>query len=70
MSLRLRLTLIYTGLLSGVVILLSIVIYSMVSVVMINQVDERLEYGSQQIIKALRADETGEIELNLETLSL
>mgnify|MGYP006291588897 CR=1 FL=1 len=68
MSLRLRLTLIYTGLLSGVVILLSIVIYSMVSVVMINQVDERLEYGSQQIIEALRADGIGGMELNPDTL--
>ena len=70
MSLRLRLTLIYTGLLSGVVILLSIVIYSMVSVVMINQVDERLEFGSQQIIEALRADGIGGKAINPEQLRL
>jgi two-component system, OmpR family, sensor kinase len=70
MSLRLRLTLIYTGLLSGVVILLSIVIYSMVSVVMINQVDQRLEFASEQIIEALRADEIGGVVIGPEPLHL
>lgn len=70
MSLRLRLTLIYTGLLSGVVLLLSIVIYSMVSVVMIDQVDERLEYTSGQIIDALRADAIGGIEISPTTVQL
>ena len=70
MSLRFRLTLIYTGLLSGVVLLLSIVIYSMVSVVMINQVDQRLEAASEQIIAALRADGIGGVEINPESLQL
>ena len=70
MSLRLRLTLIYAGLLSGVVLLLSIVIYSMVSVVMVDQVDERLEYASNQIIKALRADGIGGVEITQEVLEL
>ncbi len=70
MSLRLRLTLIYTGLLSGVVLLLSIVIYSMVSVVMIDQVDERLSYASAQIIEALRADGIGGVEIDSGSLQL
>jgi signal transduction histidine kinase len=70
MSLRLRLTLIYTGLLSGVVLLLSIVIYSMVGVVMSDQVDQRLEVASEQIIEALRADELGGVEINPESLQL
>ena len=70
MSLRLRLTLIYAGLLSGVVLLLSIVIYSMVSVVMVDQVDERLEYASNQIIKALRADGIGGVEITQDILEL
>jgi two-component system, OmpR family, sensor kinase len=70
MSLRLRLTLIYTGLLSGVVLLLSIVIYSMVSVVMIDQVDERLAFVSEQIIKDLRADGIGGVDIALGNLPL
>ena len=70
MSLRLRLTLIYTGLLSGVVLLLSIVIYSMVGVVMSDQVDERLEVASEQIIDALRADSIGGVDINPENLQL
>jgi signal transduction histidine kinase len=70
MSLRLRLTLIYTGLLSGVVLLLSIVIYSMVGVVMSDQVDQRLEVASEQIIEALRADELGGVGINPESLQL
>ncbi len=70
MSLRLRLTLIYTGLLSGVVLLLSIVIYSMVSVVMVNQVDQRLEAASEHIMEALRADGIGGLDINAESLQL
>lgn len=70
MSLRLRLTLIYTGLLSGVVLLLSIVIYSMVSVVLVDQVDERLEFSSQQIMEALRADSIGGVDINQDELKI
>jgi len=61
MSLRLRLTLIYTGLLSGVVILLSIVVYTMVSVVMINEMDTAIQRASEEIIANLRADSMGEM---------
>lgn len=67
MTLRLRLTLIYTGLVSGAVVLLSIVIYSMVSVVMMDQVDNRLEIISSQIIENLRADATGGLDLTSAT---
>jgi len=70
MSLRLRLTLMYAALLSGVVLLLSIVIYSMVSVVMINQVDDRLEQISEKIIDVLQADQTGGIRVGSGSLAL
>jgi signal transduction histidine kinase len=63
MSLRLRLTIIYTALLSGVVLLLSIVVYSMVSVVVTNQVDSELEQFATQIIDVMRADSMGEIAI-------
>ena len=70
MSLRLRLTIIYTTLLSGVVLLLSIVVYSMVSVVVTNQVDAELELSANQIIDAMRADATGEMIVEVQDLNL
>jgi two-component system, OmpR family, sensor kinase len=70
MSLRLRLTLLYTGVLSGVVLLLSIVIYSMVSVVMINQVDNRLQQSADHIINVLRADTIGGVDTDAGRLNI
>ena len=70
MSLRLRLTIIYTTLLSGVVLLLSIVVYSMVSVVVTNQVDAELELLANQIIDAMRADAAGEMVVEVQDLNL
>lgn len=70
MSLRLRLTLIYTGLLSGVVLLLSIVVYSMVSVLMINQLDSQLQVSADHIIENLRADAIGGMAINPDTLTI
>jgi heavy metal sensor kinase len=70
MSLRLRLTLIYTGLLSGVVLLLSIVVYSMVSVIMINQVDDTLQRTADHVIDVMRADSLGEIAIDPGALNI
>ena len=70
MSLRLRLTITYTTLLSGVVLLLSIVVYSMVSVVVTNQVDAELELSANQIIDAMRADAAGEMIVAVQDLNL
>lgn len=70
MSLRLRLTLIYAALLSGVVLLLSIVVYSMVSVVMLNQVDTQLQQSADYLISAMRADAIGGIAINPEELGI
>ncbi len=70
MSLRLRLTLIYTGLLSGVVLLLSIVVYSIVSVVLINEVDSTLQQTSEHFIGQMRADSLGEIAIDDDDLNI
>ncbi len=70
MSLRLRLTLLYTGVLSGVVMLLSIVIYSMVSVVLVNQIDVNLQQTADYIISRLRADAIGTLDLGSEALNI
>ena len=70
MSLRLRLTIIYTAVLSGVVLLLSIVVFSMVSVVFINQLDSDLTQSADQIVEALRADSTGGLAITTNDLDI
>jgi heavy metal sensor kinase len=70
MSLRLRLTLIFSALLSGVVLLLSIVVYSMVSVVMVNQVDDVLQKNADIIVEALQADILGELQVNNQDMNI
>jgi len=70
MSLRLRLTLIYTSLLSGVVILLSSVMYAMVYIVMINQVDSFLEHSADHIMDSLWIYPNGEIGIDYQILDI
>ncbi len=70
MSLRLRLTITYTTLLSGAVLLLSIVVYSMVSVVVTNQVDSELQQSANQIIGVMRADSMGEIAIAADNINI
>ncbi len=70
MTLRLRLTLIFSALTSGVVLLLSIVIYSMVSVVMTEKVDDILQRSADQIIGIMRGESVGKITTDAETLSI
>jgi len=53
MTLRLRLTLLYASLLCIVVFLLGIVMYTMLYIIMINQVDSLLNYSADQAIEAL-----------------
>jgi two-component system, OmpR family, sensor kinase len=66
MSLRLRLTIIFTTLLSSAVILLSIVIYSIVSVVMLNQIDTMLEQRAGELIDAFKYDSTNRLYFSVE----
>ena len=70
MSLRLRLTIIYSTLLSGVVLLLSIVVFSMVSVVITGQVDSELEKRADGIIAEMRADAAGGLALGSDSLDI
>lgn len=70
MSLRLRLTLIYSVMLSGVVVLLSIVVYALVSLLLIDFVDQDLRDGANHIIAHLWADGIGNIELNPDPLPI
>jgi signal transduction histidine kinase len=70
MSLRLRLTLIYSALLSAAILLLGIVVFSMASMVMINQLDERLHRAADNLIENLLVDANGNLEVNRSTLNI
>ena len=61
MTLRLRLTLLYASLLCIVVFLLGIVMYSMLYIIMINQVDSSLDYSANQALESLWVTPNGEI---------
>jgi two-component system, OmpR family, sensor kinase len=54
MSLRLRLTLLYTSLLGGVLLIFGALVYGMVSVVLLDQIDATLEQSAERIITRLR----------------
>jgi two-component system, OmpR family, sensor kinase len=70
MSLRLRLTLVYSGMLSGVVLLLSIVVYALVSLLFTDFVDNDLQDGATQIISYLRADGIGGMQIGSDPLPI
>lgn len=70
MSLKLKLALILTILLIGVVLLWSFTMYSMVSVQLMRGVEKNLSTNLQEIIKGLRADTLGELELVEESVTV
>jgi two-component system, OmpR family, sensor kinase len=62
MSLRLRLTLLYTTLLGGVLLIFGALVYGMVSVVLLDQVDATLEQSAERIITRLRVTPTRDFD--------
>ncbi|KAA3642380.1 MAG: HAMP domain-containing protein [Chloroflexi bacterium] len=63
MSLRVRLTLFYTSVLGGVLILFGVAVYALVSVVFIRQVDETLDRTVVDILSLARVDDEGRFGL-------
>ncbi len=54
MSLRLRLTLLYTSILGGVLLVFGILVYTLITVTLLDSIDSRLSTASQQLIDRLR----------------
>ncbi|MHB0988642.1 MAG: sensor histidine kinase [Bellilinea sp.] len=54
MSLRLRLTLLYTSILGGVLLVFGILVYTLITVTLLDSIDSRLATASQQLIDRLR----------------
>lgn len=66
MSLRARLTLLYTSLVGGILLLLGVGVYGLISLLLINQVDDLLTATARDIVGLTRVDSVG--ELNMMTL--
>lgn len=59
MSLRLRLTILYTSLLGGVLLLFGTLVYGLVSTVLLSQLDARLSQSANQLVERLRINPVG-----------
>ncbi len=63
MSLRLRLTLLYSTLVGGILLIFGTAVYILISIILLNQVDDRLAASVQDIIKVTRVDPEGEVSV-------
>jgi len=62
MSLRKRLTLLYTFILVGVLLVFGTLIYALLTVSLLDQIDSRLETASSQIVDRLRITSAGQFD--------
>lgn len=62
MSLRLRLTLLYSTLLGAVLLFFGVLVYSLVSVINLNQIDQNLSSYSSQLIGLLKVSSSGQFD--------
>jgi len=63
MSLRIRLTLLYTALVGGIILLFGVVSFQLISVTLTNQVDSLLQNTSQKLIQNIRIDSNGDLTI-------
>ena len=69
MTLRLRLTLLYTSLLGGTLLLYGALVYTLVSLALVSQTDNFLLRQAETITKVLRVNSIGKFDiLSLESL--
>lgn len=62
MSLRLRLTLLYTSILGGVLLVFGILVYTLITVTLLDSIDSRLSTASQQLIDRLRVTSANQFD--------
>lgn len=71
MSLRLRLTLLYSTLVGGILLIFGTAVYILISIILLNQVDNKLASAVQDVIKVTRVNPEGEVStVNLPALDL
>lgn len=61
MSLRLRLTLLYSTLVGGILLIFGTAVYILISVILLNQVDNLLAAAAHDIIEVTAVDRSGEV---------
>ena len=66
MSLRLRLTLLYSTLMGAILLVISAAVTLVVTALLLNQIDETLDAAQQVVIKKIKVEQLGRIESNLE----
>src|SRR3990172_81955 len=59
MSLRARLTILYTTILGGVLVLFGLAVYGLIPAVLVSQIDDILERNARDLISVMRVDEGG-----------
>ncbi len=62
MSLRLRLTLLYTSILGGVLLVFGILVYTLITVTLLDSIDSRLSTASQQLIDRLKINSNNQFD--------
>ena len=70
MSLRVRLTLLYTILVGGTLMIFGLAIYHLVSLTITEQIDRILDQTSSEIISAIRLNAVGDLDLAPNTSNL
>jgi two-component system OmpR family sensor kinase len=65
MSLRLRLTLLYTSLIGGTLFLFGSLVYALVSLILIDQIDSILSQQAEALVQVLRVNAEGDFDTRL-----
>lgn len=68
MSLRIRLPLLYTTILAGTLLLFGSLVYGLVSLILLNQVDNRLEQQANQLISRIQINAADKFDVRLLSL--
>lgn len=61
MSLQSKLTLLFTGLIGGVLAILGLMVYGLVNTILLDQIDQRLSLSAQEIINDLRVSSDNQV---------
>ena len=70
MSLRNRLTLLYTSLVGGILLLFGIVVHQLVSVILIDQIDNTLAQTANELISLTQTTSLGGVDVSVQDLDL
>ena len=70
MSLRARLTLLYTSLVGGILLLFILIVYQFVSVILIDQIDKTLVQTVNELIDLTQLTSSGTVDIQVEDLDL